>query len=451
MKGFIFHTDKCVGCHACVVACSVENNLEPGKQWRNITPANPSGLPDLPVFFLSMACNHCEEPSCMKACPAAAFSIDTVTGAVVLDQDRCIGCKYCTWACPYDAPKYNPLNGTVQKCSFCAEGSLKLGYLPACARNCPVGALEFGEMGETEATVVYPLMPDSANKPKIRFVEGRKRSVPEIFPDTISAGTLRDAKKHIPEPDGKISPKTEWSLYLFSLLVPVFIGLFSGILMDLVFIKPWIYITLILSVMLISIQHLGRKFRAVYAIRNLKTSWLSREVFSFVLFGILTSVFLAAPTANVWLSMVGFITGFFCLYSIDRVYRYFNIGKGKNIHSSQAFLSGLLWISVVWQDERPLLFIIALKALMYFLRWIRIWSSQPLQNKILAFTRVALLIIGPLYIFLFTEWSILYSFIPLFFGEVIDRAEFYSQQTLPSPGQKANEFIQNGLQKMGAG
>jgi Fe-S-cluster-containing dehydrogenase component len=139
---FIFDQNKCVGCHACVVACMNENGFQSPDQWRNIHQSQEFHFPSLPLFYLSLACNHCEDAPCLKNCPALAYSRDEKTGAVIHHPEKCIGCKYCTWACPYDAPKFNSKTGIVEKCTFCnhrIEENLK----PACANLCPVGALDF--------------------------------------------------------------------------------------------------------------------------------------------------------------------------------------------------------------------------------------------------------------------------------------------------------------------
>lgn len=442
MNGFIFHTEKCVGCHACVVACSVENNPEPGYMWRSVTTANQPGYSLLPVFFLSMACNHCESPSCLSACPAGAYTLDSVSGVVVLDQDRCIGCKYCTWACPYDAPKYNPVSHTVQKCTLCLETSLKEGYSPACARNCPVGALEFGPVEELpEADELHPLLPMSGNKPRVRFVKERLETKPEIIPEPVTKECVKEALSGSAETDHKVSLRNEWSLYLFSLLVPVVVGLFAGILSDLVFLNPLYYILLMVGVLSVSIFHLGKKLRAVYALRNLRSSWLSREIFAYLLFFILSSIYIAFPENTLWLGYAGLFSGFFCLYTIDRVYGFLKTGSRWPLHSSQAVFSGLLWVSLIWQDPGPFFFMIAIKAILYIFRFTELWKSQGLAAKSLGLIRLVLLIIIPACMIEVFHLSILATFLPLLPGELLDRAGFYNESYVPSPERKARELL----------
>ena len=98
--GFRFDPNLCTGCAACRLACTIENDLPFGRSWRRIETFNPTRAPSLPLYHLSLACNHCDTPACMHACPALAYRRDEETGAVLLDSSKCIGCKYCAWACP---------------------------------------------------------------------------------------------------------------------------------------------------------------------------------------------------------------------------------------------------------------------------------------------------------------------------------------------------------------
>ena len=168
-KGFIFDVNKCTGCSACQLACTIENQVSPQIVWRQINTFNPSKFPGIPVFHHSLACNHCIDPPCMAHCPALAYSKDPKTGAVTIDDAKCIGCKYCSWACPYDAPQYNVSLGVVEKCTFCAH-RLDVGLAPACVALCPTGALQVGEYtseGERETVEGFP---SNGARPAIEFI-----------------------------------------------------------------------------------------------------------------------------------------------------------------------------------------------------------------------------------------------------------------------------------------
>jgi anaerobic dimethyl sulfoxide reductase subunit B (iron-sulfur subunit) len=139
-KGFIFNDILCVDCKACSAACIIENGLT--THAREIFTFNSSAHPSLPVVHLSMACNHCEKPVCLEGCPAGSYSREPVTGGIIADENKCIGCSYCEWNCPYEAPKINLRKGIIEKCNLC-YGRLSEGL--ACAICMPTGALSYSD------------------------------------------------------------------------------------------------------------------------------------------------------------------------------------------------------------------------------------------------------------------------------------------------------------------
>ena len=144
-KSFVLDLNRCTGCGACIVSCAIQNFGKQDLPWREIYTFNELLHPSLPLFNLSMACNHCEDPACAKNCPALAYTKDDKTGAVIIDQQKCIGCKFCTWACPYDAPRYVREKGVIQKCDFCID-RLNNNESPACISACPTDALNLDDM-----------------------------------------------------------------------------------------------------------------------------------------------------------------------------------------------------------------------------------------------------------------------------------------------------------------
>lgn len=160
-RAMLVDTTKCIGCRACEAACSEANgNAEPAMlgdervfdQRRDLepqaytvvnrypVPASPAGE----VRYIKTQCMHCVDPACASACPARALE-KTDTGPVVYHGERCLGCRYCMVACPFDGPKFEYTRAVpyVKKCMFCAERQAQ-GLLPACAEVCPSGALQFG-------------------------------------------------------------------------------------------------------------------------------------------------------------------------------------------------------------------------------------------------------------------------------------------------------------------
>ncbi len=149
---FFLDAQICTGCKTCMVACIDKNDLDPGVRWRRVVEYTggewkflPDGTFQQTVFsyYISVSCNHCAEPICVEACPTTAMQQDD-DGIVTVDQSKCIGCRYCQWACPYSAPQYESLKGLMSKCNFCVD-EITTGGTPACVAACPTRALEFGE------------------------------------------------------------------------------------------------------------------------------------------------------------------------------------------------------------------------------------------------------------------------------------------------------------------
>ena len=158
---FYFDASACNGCKACVVACKSKNQLPVGINWRRVTeygggswtpdPDDPQRMQPNNIFAyaVSLSCNHCESPICMESCPTAAISKND-DGIVLIDDSKCIGCRYCEWACPYGAPQFDATAGVMTKCNFC-EDLLAEGESPYCVSACVMRALDYGELSELQA------------------------------------------------------------------------------------------------------------------------------------------------------------------------------------------------------------------------------------------------------------------------------------------------------------
>ena len=140
---FHFTADNCIGCHACEAACSEKNDLPPHLSFRSVGYVEGGTYPDYTRINISMACNHCDDPVCLKGCPTRAYTKHPEYGAVIQDPDICFGCGYCTWVCPYNAPQLDPVAGQVEKCNMCVD-RLEVGLKPACVSACVGNALDFG-------------------------------------------------------------------------------------------------------------------------------------------------------------------------------------------------------------------------------------------------------------------------------------------------------------------
>lgn len=178
-KGWLIDLGKCIGCEACTISCKSEWNSAPMQSPLEFKEGCAGELPDAPEFsgclarpkdlsyrrvlfqesgkypnpvrlFVSSSCNHCEKPACMAACPLSnekdpANPENVITkraadGAVLINQETCIGCKYCAWACPYGAPRFNEATQKLEKCSLCVH-RLDDGLQPACVTTCVGRAL----------------------------------------------------------------------------------------------------------------------------------------------------------------------------------------------------------------------------------------------------------------------------------------------------------------------
>lgn len=167
-KSVLVDLTRCIGCRGCQVACKSWNEMSVVKTAVTGSFANPPAMSEhcytrirfeegasdgVPVWnFVKEQCLHCKEPACAAACPVGAL-IKTESGAVSYNFDKCIGCRYCMVACPFDVPKYEWSKAQqpwVQKCTFCSERQAD-NLPPACVKTCPTGALLFGEAEEVAA------------------------------------------------------------------------------------------------------------------------------------------------------------------------------------------------------------------------------------------------------------------------------------------------------------
>lgn len=172
--GFFYDQTRCIGCNACQMACKDKNNLENGLFFRRVETIGFMEQGKMKYQHYSGACNHCQDPACVKACPAGAMYI-TEEGLAGHDRGKCIGCGTCTWACPYGAPKLSRRLGIAQKCTSCADLRSQ-GRNPACVDACLTHCLEFRDLDEVDdgkiggLTADLPFLPDSGiTRPALRI------------------------------------------------------------------------------------------------------------------------------------------------------------------------------------------------------------------------------------------------------------------------------------------
>ncbi|MCF6200886.1 MAG: dimethyl sulfoxide reductase anchor subunit [Hydrogenimonas sp.] len=277
---FHFDMTACVGCHCCEVACNEQNGNPADIKWRRVGEMETGSFPDVLQLFNSMSCNHCIEPECLKGCPTNSY-IKLDNGVVYHVDEDCIGCQYCTWNCPYEVPVFHKERGIVTKCHMCVD-KLEKSQTPACVQACPAGAIEIEAVNKDEwikngmaKEGVAPHLPDiDITKPTTRYT----------LPKLPEGEEIRPADEHILKPAHPELPLVFMTV-LTQMSVGGFVALFFGELLyalglNLPAPNLWMVIAVLVPAAVglpLSALHLGRPALAMTAMKNLKTSWLSRE------------------------------------------------------------------------------------------------------------------------------------------------------------------------------
>lgn len=419
---FKVDTALCVACRACVAACTLENGM--GVKVRNLYTTNESAISYLPLFTLSLACNHCETASCLNGCPANAYYRDQKTGAVIIDSQVCIGCRYCTWNCPYGAPVLNETEGFIEKCTFCNH-LISNGFEPACSNACPTGALTFSVSDESVMGDYPPWFPQKELNPSIKVDSAFDDSLLHIVPEPrhdVNEIVMerRDAPNHFSH---------FWSLGIFTLLVSVACGIaiasLTGSSGSIFPASPFVAQIGILAIMtagwIFSLFHLKRKKQAWRSLLNISDSPLSREIFFFLLLGISTVLGLISK-AEIFTTVSG-ILALFLLITVDSVYT--NADKRNTLvyHSGQLFLSGFT-IATVLSGMTILFYIVAVVRVAFSVIFILTNRSNRL-NVSLTLVRVLLLILLSLTVAGIIKSGAGLTIFLLLTGEMVDRFLYY--------------------------
>ena len=206
--GFVIDNQKCIGCHACTVACKAEHDVPVGVNRTWVKYIEKGEFPDTQRAFHVMRCNHCEDAPCVEACPVDALYFRD-DGIVDFNWDRCIGCKACLQACPYDALYIDPESHTAAKCNYCSH-RVDVGLEPACVNVCPEHAIISGDM-EDPTTEISKLIarskvttrrPEKGAKPKLFYINGDEAALtPDDAPvqsDYMWSNQKRGVGHHAP-------------------------------------------------------------------------------------------------------------------------------------------------------------------------------------------------------------------------------------------------------------
>ncbi|WP_088187225.1 4Fe-4S dicluster domain-containing protein [Desulfosporosinus sp. FKA] len=184
--GFVIITSRCIDCDACMVACRAENDVPIGKTRNWVKSSGVQGeFPKVKEVFQPGNCMHCDHPPCVSVCPTGA-SQKRPDGIVIVEASKCIGCKYCLTACPYDARFANPETGKADKCTFCLQ-RLEQGLKPACVQTCLGKSRQAGDLNDPESVVAkllakYPsrqLLTYVGTGPNIYYIDDVVPEIPE--------------------------------------------------------------------------------------------------------------------------------------------------------------------------------------------------------------------------------------------------------------------------------
>ncbi|MGF1649470.1 MAG: 4Fe-4S dicluster domain-containing protein [Hyphomicrobiaceae bacterium] len=243
--GLVIDLDTCVGCQACVTSCKSWNapgyggplsdddayGVSPSGTWLNrvhgyevrngeaAAGTSADAAPGLPpegtqtagmMVHFPRSCLHCDEPACVTVCPTGASYKRVEDGIVLINPDTCIGCKLCSWACPYGAREYDATAGIMRKCTLCVDRIYNDTFLPedrvpACVRACPTGARHFGDLADPESAASrlvaersgFDLMPELGYRPVNKYLPPRPRSAAGA-----NGGTRPRAMETVGDPDG---------------------------------------------------------------------------------------------------------------------------------------------------------------------------------------------------------------------------------------------------------
>ena len=328
-ENYRFHFDAtaCVGCHCCEVACNEQNNNPADIKWRRVGEMEGGIFPNVSQLFNSMSCNHCIDPACLIGCPTNSYIKIEETGIVIHDDPSCIGCQYCTWNCPYGVPTFHEERNIVTKCHMCHE-RLDEGQSPACVQACPSGAIEIEVFRPDEW--LKEDIDKQGNMPHL--VDARVTNATTRYTLPKNLPEMKEADEHLLKPS-----HSEMPLVFMTVLTQISLGAFFALFLGDLFslsgkASPnWV---MALIVMLpaalglpLSALHLGRPFMAMSAMKNIKTSWLSREALALGVFTGLMSVNVAlyffdvSAYVRVFFEAMTLVIGIFGIYAQGMIYQ----------------------------------------------------------------------------------------------------------------------------------
>ncbi|MCB9832612.1 MAG: 4Fe-4S dicluster domain-containing protein [Planctomycetes bacterium] len=193
--GFVIDQRRCIGCHACTVACKAENEVPLGdfRTWVKYT--EKGSFPDVRRHFTVLRCNHCDAAPCVEICPVTALH-KRPDAIVDLDRDQCIGCRACMQACPYDALYLNEERGTAEKCHYCAHRT-EVGLEPACVIVCPEQAIVAGDVDDSGSRIAGLIRDEATSQRRLEKETKPRVWYLDVLPESIEPGCAAEPPQYL--------------------------------------------------------------------------------------------------------------------------------------------------------------------------------------------------------------------------------------------------------------
>lgn len=377
--GFVIDQNRCIGCHACTVACKEEHDIPIGVNRTWVKYIEKGRFPDTQRHFAVLRCNHCDDAPCIEICPTVAL-FRRRDGIVDFDSARCIGCKSCMQACPYDALYIDPNKNTAAKCNFDAS-RVESGYRPACEAVCPTQAILSGDLDDPQSDVsraiamqkVSVRKPEKGTKPKLFYVgvDGDLLQPTRMAPqnahfwaekqpgEDLYALQAERAERSAPEKAREVydvSHPRPWggkiAAYLWTKSIAAGVLLVAALLLNmgyggerlLSFVSPLFALAFLGATMLLLVLDLKRPDRFYYLLTKPNPgSWLVLGGYVLIIYGILAAAWLAAGIAwNRISPLIFWPAALFAIASAGYSALLFAQAKGRDLWQSPLFFWHLL-------------------------------------------------------------------------------------------------------------